>query len=73
MKRIWYSVTKQDVNEQVAAVILSKAKCEHMNEDGSFRDGFSGCVNHMTSECGGGHSEESAKRICGAINRDKNG
>ena len=40
-------------------------KCEHLNEDGTFKGGFDGCVLHMTA-CEG-HSEESAKRICGAI------
>jgi hypothetical protein len=42
-------------------------KCEHLNEDGTFKGGFDGCVVHMMAECGGGHSEESAKKICGAI------
>ncbi len=41
------------------------AKCEHMNEDGTFKGGFDGCVLHMrTCE---GHSEESARKICGKI------
>jgi phage I-like protein len=36
-----------------------------MNADGTFKGGFDGCVLHMrTCE---GHSEESARRICGAI------
>jgi hypothetical protein len=44
-------------------------KCEHMNEDGTFKGGFDGCVLHMqTCE---GHSEESAKKICGAIAANK--
>jgi hypothetical protein len=42
-------------------------KCEHLNEDGTFKGGFDGCVAHMQEACGGGHSEESAKKICGAI------
>src|SRR5690349_10246129 len=46
-------------------------KCEHINDDGSFKGGFDGCVLHMTSECGGGHSEESAKKICGSIAANK--
>ena len=44
---------------------MSKPKCEHMNEDGTFKGGFDGCVLHMTT-CEG-HSEESAKKICGKI------
>jgi hypothetical protein len=40
-------------------------KCEHMNEDDTFKGGFDGCVLHMMN-CEG-HSEESAKKICGAI------
>ncbi|MGA2864693.1 MAG: hypothetical protein ABSF95_09415 [Verrucomicrobiota bacterium] len=42
-------------------------RCEHINEDGTFKGGFDGCVLHMMAECGGGHSEESAKKICGKI------
>jgi hypothetical protein len=49
-----------------------KAKCEHQNEDGTFAGGFDGCVAHMQAECGGGHSEESAKKICGTIAANKN-
>ncbi len=44
-------------------------KCEHINEDGTFKGGFDGCVLHMTA-CEG-HSEESAKKICGAIAAEK--
>ena len=44
-------------------------KCEHMNADDSFKGGFSGCVLHMQN-CEG-HSEESAKAICGKIAKDK--
>ena len=40
-------------------------RCEHINEEGTFKGGFDGCVLHMMAECGGGHSEESAKKICG--------
>src|ERR1035437_6917618 len=50
---------------------VEKAKCEHMNEDGTFAGGFSGCVLHMTSKCGGSKSEESAKAICGGIAQNK--
>lgn len=39
--------------------------CNHMNKDGTFKGGFDGCVLHMTG-CEG-HSEDSAKRICGKI------
>jgi hypothetical protein len=38
------------------------AKCEHLNADGTFKGGFDGCVLHMTSECGGSHSEESEQK-----------
>lgn len=41
--------------------------CPHLNPDGTFKDGFDGCVLHMMSDCGGGYDEESAKKICGAI------
>lgn len=47
-----------------------KPKCEHLNEDGTFKDGFDGCVLHMQSDCGGNHSEESAKNICAKIARE---
>jgi hypothetical protein len=50
---------------------LAGGKCGHMNKDGTFKGGFDGCVLHMTSECGGGHSEESAKKICGKIAAEK--
>ena len=43
--------------------------CEHLNEDDTFKGGFEGCVAHMMAKCGGSHSEESAKKICGAIAR----
>jgi len=49
----------------VTALSADKKKCDHMNEDGTFKGGFDGCVAHMT-DCGG-HSEESAKKICGSI------
>src|ERR1051326_2688930 len=39
--------------------------CNQMNKDGTFKGGFDGCVLHMTG-CEG-HSQESAKRICGKI------
>jgi len=38
-----------------------------MNEEGTFKDGFDGCVLHMMAERGGKHSQESAKKICGKI------
>ena len=45
---------------------LEKAKaCDHMNEDGTFKGGFDGCVLHM-QDCEG-HDIESAKKICGKI------
>jgi len=43
--------------------------CQHMNADGTFKGGFDGCVAHM-EQCEG-HSEESAKKICGAIAANK--
>jgi hypothetical protein len=39
----------------------------YFNTDGTFKDGFDGCVRYMQSDKGGGHSEESAKKICGKI------
>jgi hypothetical protein len=55
-------------NGKVAAAIMANdAKCSHLNEDGTFKGGFDGCVLHMQDDCGGSHSEESAKKICGAI------
>jgi polyhydroxyalkanoate synthesis regulator phasin len=45
--------------------IGNRAKCAHLNEDGTFKGGFDGCVLHMqTCE---GHSAESARKICGKI------
>ncbi|HXP59816.1 MAG TPA: hypothetical protein VN829_04945, partial [Dongiaceae bacterium] len=44
-------------------------QCEHLNPDGTFKGGFDGCVLHM-KDCEG-HSEESAKKICGAIAANK--
>ena len=38
----------------------------HLNPDGTFVNGFDGCVAHMMTD-GGGHDEETAKRICGSI------
>jgi phage I-like protein len=50
--------------------LSNSQKCAHMNPDGSFKGGFDGCVLHMqTCE---GHSEESAKKICGSIAAAKN-
>jgi hypothetical protein len=44
-------------------------ECEHMNPDGTFVNGFDGCVLHMR-ECEG-HNEESARKICATIARQK--
>lgn len=54
---------------------MSKKTSRYQNEDGTFKEmqrpgsdhasAFNGCVLHMTNE--EGHSEDSAKRICGAI------
>jgi hypothetical protein len=40
-------------------------KSPYLNDDGTFKGGFDGCVLHMTNI--EGHSEESAKKICGKI------
>ena len=42
-------------------------ECDHMNEDGTFKDGFDGCVAHMM-ECED-LKEENAKRLCAYIGR----
>ena len=59
--------THDEAAEALEACMMhaSDASCEHMNKDGSFKGGFEGCVLHMQS-CDG-HSEESAKKICGKI------
>ena len=36
----------------------------YKNPDGSFKDGFDGCVKYMKAK---GHSQESAEKICGSI------
>jgi phage I-like protein len=43
----------------------NKTSCEHLTSDGTFINGYDGCVLHMTT-CEN-YSEESAKRICGKI------
>jgi hypothetical protein len=43
----------------------SDSKGPYMNEDGTFKGGFDGCVLHMTNV--EGHSKESATKICGYI------
>lgn len=45
--------------------LANSSDCDHMNKDGTFKGGFDGCVLHMTT-CEG-HSEESARKICGKI------
>ena len=45
--------------------------CHHLEADGTFRDGFKGCVLHRMEDCGGNHSKESATRICGHIAHHK--
>lgn len=45
--------------------LANSSDCDHMNADGTFKGGFDGCVLHM-EQCEG-HSEESAKKICGSI------
>ena len=44
----------------------------HMNPDGTFVNGFDGCVAHMMGD-GGGHDEETAKKICGSIAQNAKG
>lgn len=66
-----------DVVVELTAVELyteaKKKSCRHMNSDGTFKGGFDGCVSHMKSQCGGNKSDEAAHKICGYINRKKNG
>lgn len=45
------------------------ADSPYLNEDGTFKGGFDGCVSHMQEI--EGHSEESAKKICGYIAQQK--
>ena len=47
-------------------------KNAHLNDDGTFKGGFDGCVVYMQTEAGGGHSKESATKICGSIAAAKN-
>ena len=44
-------------------------KSPYLNADGTFKGGFDGCVLHMTKI--EGHSEESARAICGKIAQEK--
>src|ERR1043166_7326954 len=46
-------------------------KSPYLNEDGTFKGGFEGCVLHMTKI--EGHSDESARKICGSIAAHKLG
>ncbi len=41
--------------------------CQHLRDDGTFVNGFTGCVAHMMSKCGGSHNEFHAKALCGMI------
>ena len=69
------TVTADEMNKALRG-LRTKAKDgkdSHLNADGTFKGGFDGCCEFMQSEAGGGHSEESAKAICGKINADKNG
>ncbi len=47
--------------------IGTRHHCQHLTENGTFVDGFKGCVAHMMSKCGGSHNEFHAKAICGMI------
>jgi hypothetical protein len=61
---------KMDNDEDYGGAMDNARTSGKLNEDGSFKDGFDGCVLHMTSH---GHSEESAKKICGKIAQEKLG
>ena len=64
------TLTNMNNNRGQKPITNRESKCSHMNEDGTFKGGFDGCVLHMqTCE---GHSEESAKKICGKIAQAKN-
>ena len=51
--------------------IGTRHHCEHLTENGTFLNGFNGCVAHMMSKCGGSHNEFHAKAICGMIAHKK--
>ena len=60
------------VKKNLCSAIIEKAKDKkspYLNEDGTFKNGFDGCVEYMQNE--EGKSEESAKKICGYINAHK--
>jgi phage I-like protein len=46
----------------------SSARDAYLNPDGTFKNGFEGCVAYMQEV--EGHDEESARKICAAIGRD---
>lgn len=48
-----------------APVKAKKSKDEYINADGTFKNGFDGCVLYMTES--EGHDEAAAKKICGYI------
>jgi hypothetical protein len=48
---------------------LKKKDSRYFNADGTFKNGFDGCVAYMQEH--EGHSEESAKKICAYIARNK--
>ncbi len=47
--------------------IGTRHHCQHLTENGTFVNGFNGCVAHMMSHCGGSHNEFHARAICGMI------
>ena len=50
---------------------MSTPNPKWFNADGTFKDGFDGCVEYMIAQ--GGHDKESATRICGYIAQRKAG
>jgi hypothetical protein len=81
VKNTEYDYVDEIVNAKYGAsdlaLMAKEASCSHLNSDGTFKEvggsAFNGCVLHMQAECGGGHSEESAKKICGSISANKSG
>lgn len=56
-------------DEDIAKDVIAKAdkNSEYINEDGTFKGGFQGCVAYMQNEKG--LSEDSAKKLCAYIGR----
>jgi hypothetical protein len=51
--------------------VTTANESDYKNSDGSFKGGFDGCVAYMQTDSGGGHDEDSAKKICGKIAADQ--